>query len=179
MDKKEKKSIWKELSTYFIIFVFVVLIRTFIITPIRVNGASMEATLFDKEIMFLDKISYKVSKIKRFDIIVLKYHNNILDKDEYLIKRVIGLPNETLKYENDKLYINDELVEENFNKDTTENFNITSLGFEKIPDNCYIVLGDNRNDSTDSRIFGCVEKENILGKANLVIYPFNHFGIKK
>ncbi len=60
---EKQKSMWKDLSTYFIIFVFVILLRNYVITPIRVNGQSMEATLFDKEIMFLDKISYRFSKI--------------------------------------------------------------------------------------------------------------------
>lgn len=179
MKEKSKTSIWKELSTYFIILVFVILIRIFIMTPIRVNGSSMEKTLLDKDIMILDKISYKFSSIKRFDIVVLKHYDNSASEDDYLIKRVIGLPGETLKYEDNKLYINDKLVEENFNHGETEDFNIEELNYKKIPKNCYIVLGDNRGNSTDSRIIGCINKKDILGKANIVLFPFKHFGIKK
>ena len=91
----------KEIIIYGSIILAIILIRTFIITPIRVNGTSMDTTLQDKEIMILNKINYKFNNIERFDIVVIK------KDDSYLIKRVIGLPGETLKYVDDKLYIND------------------------------------------------------------------------
>ena len=159
----------REIVEFIAIIVIVLLIKYFIVTPIRVNQNSMNNTLFDKDIMILDKISYRFTKIKRFDIVVVK-HNN-----EYLIKRVIGLPGETIKYENNQLYINNKLVEENFLHKDTKDYELT----HSIPDDCYFVVGDNRPDSLDSRIFGYVSKNEILGKTNLVIFPFNHFGIKK
>lgn len=168
--KKETK---KEILSYLIIILIVILIRSFIITPVRVNGTSMDTTLKDGEIMILNKIKYKFKSIERFDIVVVNYNG------EKLIKRVIGLPGETLKYVNSTLYINDEEVDEYFKNQETLDFDIKDLDYDVIPDNCYMVLGDNRRDSLDSRYLGCIDKKDIIGSANLVLYPFNRFGIKK
>ena len=168
--KKETK---KEILSYLIIIIIIILIRTFIITPVKVNGSSMDTTLKDGEIMILNKVKYKFNDIKRFDIVVVNY------KNEKLIKRVIGLPGETLKYEDSKLYINDKEIDEYFKNQDTEDFNISELNYDVIPDNCYFVLGDNRKDSLDSRHLGCIDKKDIIGTANLVLFPFSNFGIKK
>lgn len=167
------KSKTKEILIYVSIILVIILIRTFVITPIRVNGTSMDTTLQDKEIMILNKINYRFNDIERFDIVVIK------KDDSYLIKRIIGLPGEKLKYVDDKLYINDNEVEEYFKNQSTEDFNIEDLGYDTIPDNCYFALGDNREDSLDSRVFGCFDKNDILGSANLVLFPLNSFGYKK
>ena len=159
----------KELIGYVIVIIVVLLVKQFIITPIRVNQNSMNNTLFDKDIMILNKISYRFVDIKRFEIVVIKKNN------EYLIKRVIGLPGEKIEYKDNKLYVNDKIVEENFNHKNTEDYKLENT----IPDNYYFVVGDNRPDSLDSRYFGLVKKDEILGKTNLVLFPFNHFGIKK
>lgn len=165
----------KEISIYLLIIVMVILIRTFIITPVRVNGTSMDPTLKNGEIMILNKIKYNKNDIKRFDIVVIKMEK------ELLIKRVIGLPNEEVKYIDNKLYINNEYVEETFlNEDVyTTNFSLRDINLEKIPENCYLVLGDNREVSLDSRTFGCFSKDKILGSANLVLFPFTKLGYKK
>ena len=123
--------------------------------------------------MILNKIDYTFNEINRYDIVVVK------TEDSKIIKRVIGLPGETLKYENNTLYINGKETEEPYLTEETEDFNITELGYDKIPQDCYFVMGDNRNNSSDSRIIGCVKKENIEGSASLVIYPFKEAGIKK
>ena len=159
----------KEIISYVIVIIIVILVKQFIITPIRVNQSSMNNTLYDKDIMILDKISYRFSDIKRFDIVVIKK-----DK-EYLIKRVIGLPGETVEYKDNKLYINGEVVEENFNHKDTDDYILD----KEIPEGYYFVVGDNRPDSLDSRYIGLINKKDILGKTNLVLYPFNHFGTKK
>ena len=159
----------KELLGYVIVIIIVLLVKQFIITPIRVNQSSMNNTLFDKDIMILDKISYRFKDINRFDIVVIKK-----DK-EFLIKRVVGLPGETIEYKDNKLNVKGKIIEEKFNHKDTNNF---KLEYE-IPNNQYFVVGDNRPDSLDSRYFGLIKKEEILGKTNLVLYPFNHFGIKK
>ena len=150
----------------------IILIRTFIVTPVRVNGTSMYSTLNDGEIMILNKINYKFTDIKRFDIVVVKTENN------KIIKRVIGLPGETLKYEDNVLYINGQEVKESYLKEKTEDFNINELGYKKIPQDCYFVMGDNRDNSNDSRIIGCVKREQIKGKTSLVIFPFKNAGYK-
>lgn len=170
--QKEEKSALHDFIIYTLIIVFVILLRSFVVTPVQVSGSSMDTTLKDGQIMLLDKISYRFEEIKRFDIVVIK------ENDSYIIKRVIGLPGEKLLYKDDVLYINDKETKENFKNQKTEDFNIKDLGYEKIPNDCYFVLGDNRKVSLDSRLIGCIKKEDILGKANIVIFPFNNIGYK-
>ena len=163
----------KEILIYVAIMIVVLIIRFFFFAPIRVNGTSMNTTLHNKEIMILSKIDYVINDIERFDIVVIDYHG------ERLIKRVIGLPGETLKYQDDVLYINDEKVEEYFKNQSTRDFDIKDLNYDVIPKDCYFVLGDNRGGSSDSRIIGCIPRDMIMGSANLVIWPLKDFGMKK
>lgn len=163
---KEK---YKEILSYIIIIVVVLLIKHYVITPIKVNGNSMNNTLKNKDIMILDKISYRFQEIERFDIVVIKKGN------DYLIKRVIGMPGETVEYKNNKLYINGKNIDEKFIHEKTIDF----IMEDKIPDDCYFVVGDNRPVSNDSRYIGVINKKDILGKTSLVIFPFSRFGVKK
>lgn len=158
----------KEIMPYIIILIAVVLLRTFIITPIIVNGESMVPTLKEKQILILNKYD---KKYNRGDIVVVNYFNG--EKDERLIKRVIGLPGEKVEYYENKLYINDKKVEDKFAKDT-ENFELSyiDIDMKKIPDGYYFVIGDNRNNSIDSRIIGLVKKENIKGTVTQSLIPF-------
>ena len=167
-EKKEtvKKNYIKEFLPYFMIILVVVLIKTFVVSPIRVNGASMDPTLNDKDIMLLDEISYRFSDIERFDIVVVK------EEDEYLIKRVIGLPGETVEYKNDKLYIDGKYVKEDFKHKETFDFSTTLVKDE------YFIMGDNRTNSTDSRVFGPISRDKIMGKTSLTILPISRFGNK-
>ena len=167
-EKKEtvKKNYIKEFLPYFMIILVVVLIKTFVVSPIRVNGASMNPTLNDKDIMLLDEISYRFFDVERFDIVVVK------EEDEYLIKRVIGLPGETVEYKNDKLYIDGKYVKEDFKHKETFDFS-TTLGKDE-----YFIMGDNRTNSTDSRVFGPISRDKIMGKTSLTILPISRFGNK-
>ncbi len=168
-----KKETMIELIKYIIIILVVVLIRTFIITPVKVNGSSMYNTLENNEIMILNKLKYRVSSIKRFDIVVVNADN---DK---LIKRVIGLPGETIEYKDEKLYINGKYIKDKYAYSKTNDFSLEDIGLKKLPKNCYFVMGDNRSNSKDSRYFGCVDRKDILGSANLVLFPFSKIGYKK
>lgn len=159
----------KELIPYIIIIIAALLIRTFIFTPVKVDGASMYPTLEDGEILILKKYD---KSYQRFEIAVIKHDNDML------VKRIIGLPGENVKYKNNKLYINGKKIEEPLYLET-ENFSLSNLGYTKIPDDYYLVLGDNRYNSTDSRIFGLVKKEDILGTTSLRIWPFKKIGIIK
>ncbi len=160
------KKVWNSIKDYVFIVIAVLIIRTYFVTPAIVDGESMNDTLLDGQIVILNKISYRFNDINRFDIVVLK---NDEDNDK-IIKRVIGLPNENIKYTDNKLYINDKLVETDLKfKETTD--------FEyETKDNEYFVLGDNRVVSKDSRILGNFKKEDIVGKVNIRIYPLDRIG---
>ena len=177
-NKRTYKDSLKELIPYLIIIITVIIIRTFIITPIKVNGTSMMSTLHDGDTMILNKIVLRTSSIKRFQIVVIKTDNS------YLIKRVIGLPGEFIQYKNNLLYINGKKTDENFINDKTKkltcdnNSKICNDGV-KIPNNYYFVMGDNRGNSIDSRVIGTINKKDITGTTKLVIFPFKNIGIKK
>jgi len=159
------KKFFKELVPYIIVIIVVLIIKRYVVTPIKVNGSSMNATLFDGDLMILDEVSYKANSIQRFDIVVLRYNG------EYLIKRVIGMPNETISYKNNKLYIDGEFVEEDFDHAITYNFAEVKLGEDE-----YFVMGDNRTNSLDSRVIGPVNIKLIRGTTSFIFYPFSRFG---
>lgn len=164
MEGKPKKNIFKELLPYIIIILVVVLIRTFIVTPVQVDGESMVPTLKDREILLLKKYDHS---LERFDIVVFKYNN---DK---LIKRVVGLPGDHIEYKNGKLKVNDTYIKENFKTNSkTNDFKLEDIGYEKVPKGYYFVMGDNRNNSTDSRIIGLVDAKQIQGSTTFSIFPF-------
>ncbi len=159
----------KDIIPYIVIIIAVVLFRSYIITPVEVEGTSMYSTLDNGEILLLKKYD---KNYKRFDVIVF---SNGKDK---LIKRIVGLPGETIEYKNNKLYIDGKYIKEPFlkNNQKTYDFNLEDIGYEKIPDGSYFVLGDNRTNSTDSRIIGPVSSKQIAGKTDFVIFPFTKFG---
>lgn len=163
MEENKTKNFIKGLIPYVIIVLVVVLIRTFIVTPGIVNGESMEDTLFDGDFVLVNKIGLWFG-IDRFDIVVVKY------EDDTIIKRVIGLPGETVKYANNVLYINDEEVKTPIEFEITDDFTM------KVGNDEYIVLGDNRNISKDSRVIGPVSKKSIKGKVGFVLFPFKDMG---
>lgn len=158
----------KELMPYIIILIIVILLKCFVVTPIRVNGTSMIPTLHPKDIMILNKTAYYTKNPKRFDIVVVDL------EDEKIIKRVIGLPGEEVEYHNNTLYINGKKVKENIDKVDTDDYKSG-----KIPKDSYLVLGDNRKGSYDGRMFGFIKKKQIEGKTSLIILPFKRIGFRK
>jgi len=157
------KKILKEWYPYIIILLIVFLVRTFIITPVRVDGDSMKKTLYDGDILLL----YKLGSINRNDIIVL---NESYD-DEVIIKRVIGLPGETVEIKHNKIYVNDEEYEDEFAFGETTDYSKIELGEDE-----YFILGDNRIISKDSRTFGSIKEKEIMGKIVYRLFPFSKIG---
>ncbi len=147
-----------------IIIVVVVLLRIFIITPIKVNGSSMHNTLEDGNVMLLKKYD---KSFDRGDIVVIKAD------DTKIIKRVIGLPKEDIEYKDGILYINGKEMKDPHALGETEDF------IDYCTKDEYFVLGDNREDSKDSRYYGCFNKKDILGTTNFILYPFNKWGTVK
>ena len=159
----------KELIPYIIIVIVVILFRTFIATPIRVDGPSMEDTLKNGDILLLNKLN---KSIKRFDIVV------IYKSDIRLIKRVIGLPGENIEYKDNELYINGKVVED-VALIRTGDFTLKELyGVDRIPEGYYFVLGDNRTVSKDSRYYdiGLIKRSEIAGTTSFRFFPFNKIG---
>lgn len=171
----------KEWVPYITIIIVVILIRTYIVTPVIVRGDSMYSTLKDGEVLFLSKITYRLSDIERFDIVVI----NDIDND-LIIKRVIGLPGDKVEYKDGILYINDKVIEEKYSDYYMDDFDVDSIcGITDlecngvIPEDMYLVLGDNRKVSADSRIKGLISKEQILGKSIFRIWPLNKISVTK
>lgn len=160
------KKFFKDLLPYLIIIVSVILIRTFLVTPIRVQGPSMNPTLKNKDIMILNK----TAKVDRFDIVVI----NSEKINEVLIKRVIALPGETLEVKDGKIYIDGKKIKDKYGSGKT-----SDIAKIKIPKGEYFVMGDNREVSADSRMFGTFTKKEIKGTTKLTIFPFKRIGTKK
>ena len=170
MNKEKIRKLLKDVLPYIIVVILVILVRSFIITPAVVDGNSMLPNLQDNNIIILNKLDYKLNDINRFDVVVINY------RGEKLVKRVIGLPGEHVEYKDNKLYINGVEVEDVKLLTKTNDFKLEDLGVSVIPDNYYFVLGDNRTNSTDSRIIGLISINDIKGTVDFRIFPFDKFG---
>ena len=170
MDWLEIKEFLKDTTKVVVCIIVLLFIIQYVFSITKVVGNSMNPTLKDEELLILNKFKYRFTDIKRGEIISLKYDNT-----KYLIKRVIGLPGENVSILNSKLYINDKEFQEAYiSSDLTyDNFYLKDLGYEKIPDGMYLVLGDNRVDSLDSREIGLVKKEDVIGKISFRFWPLN------
>ena len=157
------------------LYIAVVLCITFLVVRYvgqrtQVDGHSMENTLFDGDNLIVDKISYRFTDPKRFDIIVFPYHYK---EDTYYIKRIIGLPGETVQIRDGEIYIDGAILEEDYGKETMLTSGRAADQIQLGEDE-YFVLGDNRNHSEDSRFddVGNIERSEIIGRAFIRIWPF-------
>lgn len=165
-------------------FSIFIIIYLFLFQPHQVKGSSMYSTFEDKDFLLTDKISYRFNLPQRGDVIIFKAPKTEPCSEiecEY-IKRIIGLPGENVKVQQGQIYVNNQLLNENYlDKDTTTNpgsfmpegSNIT------VPEGYYLPLGDNRQHSRDGREFGPIPKQSIVGKAWLRYWPIDKSGIVK
>ena len=179
MGKEKSRGIAGEILS-FLLYVVVVVGITFLIIHYvgqrtYVSGSSMENTLSDGDNLIVDKITYRFSDPKRYDIIVFPYQ---YEENTYFIKRIIGLPGETVQIVDGIIYIDGEALQESYGREVMKNSGLAAdpvtLGEDE-----YFVLGDNRNDSTDSRdpSVGKIPRDRIIGRAWVRIWPLSKFGI--
>ena len=154
------------------------LVITFVGQRTEVEGASMENTLHNGDNLIVDKLSYRFHDPERFDIIVFPFQ---FQDNTYYIKRIIGLPGETVQIMDDgSIYINGEKLEANYGMEVIKPETIGRAAEPiELGDDEYFVMGDNRNNSSDSRtdMVGNITRENIIGKAWLRIWPVSDFGV--
>ena len=186
-NKKEKKSLGREILEWIVTIVaalaIALVIRTFIFEPVRVDGQSMDDTLADGEVMFVSKLRYtsfdfiggRISAFgdpKRFDVVICRYPNRGYTN---FVKRIIGIPGDTVRIEDGYVYVNDEKYDEPYINDDYR----TGLGANfpefKVPEGQYFVMGDHRNNSNDSRYVGPIDRNMIVGHVVQVLFPFSSF----
>ena len=181
-EEEEESSALKEVLLFFkdlaISFAVVLILVNFIIRPIQVQGSSMYPTLENGEVGFSNLIGRKTTGIKRFDIVIVYME----DKDEYLVKRCVGLPNETISYKDGILYVDGNPIDEEFlDEEYKSEYGVAFMDdVEEITlgDDEYYCVGDNRPRSTDSRYYGPFTEDMIISKGVFILFPFSNFGVK-
>ena len=202
--KKEKKSVGQEILSWVLTIVVAVvaalLIRSFIFEPVRVDGASMDDTLADGEIMFVSKFDYsstwlclpwqsseakeKATRItfggdpKRFDVVICRYPGR---GDTNFVKRIVGMPGDTIRLEDGYLYIKEAgqeeevRYEEPYINDEYRGGLLNTMRAKTVPEGEYFVMGDHRNNSNDSRSVGTITRNMIVGHVRQVVFPFGQW----
>lgn len=169
-----KSTFWETIKFVLIAVVIVIPIRMFVAQPFVVHGESMDPTFDNKQYLIVDELSYNISTPKRGDVAILRYPQN---PKIFFIKRVIGLPGETIKIEGSIVTIYNDNHPEGFILDEPYvEFETNNRLEKKIPEGNYFVMGDNRAKSSDSRIWGTVEKKYMTGRALVRLLPFSSLG---
>ena len=161
-----KKEILENLILIGIVVAVVLLINHFLVINATIPSASMENTVMTHDRIFGNRLAYRSKDPERFDIVIFRYPD---DETELYIKRIIGLPGETVKIVDGKVYINgsSEPLDDSFCAERPTG----SYGPIKVPENCYFMMGDNRDNSNDSRAWGTVKKSKLIAKAIFRYYP--------
>lgn len=174
--KRAVAAIFDFLQGIVVVLAIMVMIYLFIMSPQEINGASMEPNFHNGEYILTNKVVYKMKEPTRGDVVIFKSPRN---KEVDYIKRIIGLPGDTVGLKNNKLYVNGQPVEEPYLAPDVTIFGGSYLqeGQEiTVPEGLYFVAGDNRPHSSDSREFGPISKDDIIGQAFLRYWPFSLFG---
>lgn len=178
---EQEQSIWRSLGGTLLYLLVIVLLTWVIVTFVgqrtKVDGHSMEPTLSDGDNLIVDKLSYRFRDPERYDIIVFPYQHA---ENTYYIKRIIGLPGETVQVIDGYMYINGKKLDEHYGAEVMEDPGIAAEPI-KLGDDEYFVLGDNRNHSSDGRVasVGVLTRDMLIGRAWVRIYPFNKIGVIK
>lgn len=182
MKNNKKKSVGRELLDWIIYIAVIILLTVLIVNFVgirtKVSGSSMETTLSDGDNLIVDKLSYRFRDPKRYEIVVFPYR---YEENTHYIKRIIGLPGETVQVKDGKAYINGkELTSDIYGYAPMEDPGIAAQPL-KLADDEYFVLGDNRNHSSDSReeTVGIIHRKDLTGRAWVRIFPFKKFGVIK
>jgi signal peptidase I len=174
-EKTTAQSFWELVRFVFVALIIVIPIRVLIAEPFVVSGGSMIPTFENGNYLIIDKISYRLSDPKRNDVVVFRYPN---DETKFFVKRIIGLPNETVDIKGSSVTITNEenkegfVLDEPYVKNTANN----ATHFELKSDE-YFVMGDNRSASSDSRYWGAVKRNLLTGRAFLRLLPVNKVGV--
>jgi len=175
--KRAIAAVFDFLQSIVVVLAIMVMIYLFIMSPQEISGQSMEANFHNGEFILTNKIEYKFGDPKRGDIVIFKSPSN---KEIDYIKRVIGLPGETIRLSNSTFYINGKKLDEPYLTPGTYTFGGSYLKENTdivVPPGKYFVCGDNRPHSSDSREFGPIAKEDFIGKALLRYWPFSRVGL--
>lgn len=176
--KKEKSELVLFIRDMLISFAVVMIVVHYVFRPIQVKGRSMYPTLEDGAYGISNTIGLTIGGLKRFDVVIIY----LPEKKEYIVKRIIGLPGETIAYRDSKLFINGKEMEEPFlNHEYRKRYGnsfTSEIPEQTIPNHSYFCLGDNRPNSSDSRVYGPFAKKQIISKGVFILFPFSDFGVK-
>lgn len=173
------KEIIKELSGWLLYIVLIIALTWTVVTfagqRTEVSGSSMETTLSDKDQLIVDKMTYRFRDPKRYDIVVFPYQ---YQDNTYYIKRIIGLPGETVQILSGMVYIDGMRLDEHYGDEIMENPGIAEEPLTLGEDE-YFVLGDNRNNSSDSRAsdVGLIHRKDLIGRAWIRVWPLSQIGV--
>lgn len=168
--------LWDWVKTIVVAFVIMMLLNLFVFNLSMVKGQSMQPTLVERDRLFVNKIVYDIGKPSRFDVIVLRDPSEGVEKKEFLVKRIVGLPGDTVEVRDHHLFVNGEQQAETYTDTEVQD---PDFGPITLEDDHYFVMGDNRHEgkSKDSRVFGSITSSEIVGKAEFIFWPFSE--IKK
>lgn len=165
LEKKSRPFYWEIIESVVIAIVLAVIIRMFVIEPFYIPSGSMEPTLKEDDRIIVSKLNYHFQEPKRGDVVVFKYP---LDPQRNFVKRLIAVGGETVAIRNSRLYINNQPLPENY---LPQGLRFADFGPKAVPAGSYFMLGDNRNNSDDSRVWGFLPEKLIVGKAVVIYWP--------